>query len=497
MAFLFKRKYTLIKELFNSDENNVLNTIHTVKGWIRSTRKQKDRIFIIMYDGSSSDNLQILPSEDIKDDIINEIKVGTCVSITGLIVKSPAQWQKFEMIANDIEIIGDIKDISTYFPATKKASFDTLRLHQHLRPKFRSFQSIFRIRSKLMFIMQRFFEERGVFHLDPNIITTADCEGAGEMFSISTLLNNEHITNIPQIGCPTYGLMEDLVDFEKDFFKKHAYLTVSSQLQLESLCAGLGSVYTTNKSFRSEKSKTSRHQAEFIHIEWELAFIDLKDLMDFSEDLITYSISNLLKESKSDLELLDSYVAKGLVAKLESFIKERFGRITYDEAIGIITEQKDNVLEKFNELTEIPKWGDDLGSYCERYLTEEVFKKPIFVYNYPRKLKSFYMKQNDPYEVNGEIRKTVQGCDLLLPFLGELIGSSIREENYDKLVKDMEDREMDKTPLEWYIELRKDGTFPHGGAGLGFDRFVSVVTSFGGNIRDAVPFPVAYEECSY
>lgn len=492
-AHCFDRKQTLIKSLFNLPFDNIINTIHIVKGWIRSTRKQKDHIFLTLYDGSSADMLQVLPSDTIDKDIIDDLKVGSCVSITGKIVESPAKWQKFEMISDDIIIIGKVQYISTYIPATKKISFETLRGVHHLRSKFRSFQSIFRIRSKLMFIMQRFFEEHGVFHLDPNIITTADCEGAGEMFSISTVLNSGKINDIPQVG-----VLSDTVDFEKDFFRKHAYLTVSSQLQLEALCAGLGSVYTTNKSFRSEKSKTNRHQAEFIHIEWELAFIELKDLMDFSEDLVTYSIRCLLKESADDLQILDSYVSKGLIAKLESFIIDKFARITYDEAIEIITEQKDKILEKFiGELSEIPKWGDDVGSYCERYLTEDVFKKPTFVFDYPTELKSFYMKQNEPYEVDGVIRETVQGCDLLLPLLGELIGSSIRENDYSKLITEIDKRKMDKTPLEWYIELRKDGTFPHGGAGLGFDRFVSVVTSMGGNIRDAVPFPIAYEECPY
>jgi len=284
--------------------------------------------------------------------------------------------------------------------------------------------------------------------------------------------------------------------YSQDFFKKQAFLTVSSQLQLEALCSGMGAVYTTNPSFRAEKSLTKRHLASFTHLEWEIPFITLDHLMDFSEDFVVYIFKNVLEECKEDLEELDKFVSKGLIKKLEGFVSDRFGRITYTNAVEILEREKENVLKEFPELKkeEYPNWGDDLGGYCERYLSEKIFKKPIFVYNYPKVLKSFYMKQNEN-EKNG--METVQGCDLLIPTLGELIGSSIREDNYEKIIQEMDRRNIEKTTLEWYLDLRKNGTFPHGGAGLGVDRLVNLCCFMDGNIRDVVPFPVAYQECSF
>ncbi len=291
------------------------------------------------------------------------------------------------------------------------------------------------------------------------------------------------------------------VDYSKDFFGKKSYLTVSSQLQLEAMCAGMGAVYTTNPSFRAEKSKTKRHLACFTHLEWELPFIELKDLMDFSEDLVTYCFKNVLKESADDLGKLNKYTSKGIIDKLNSFVRKRFNRISYTEAIEVICKHTKKIRKMFPQLEFIPKWGDDLGSYCEKFLCE-YFEGPTFVYNYPRQLKSFYMKQNPtsrcPDGSSCSIdMTTVQGCDLLIPGLGELIGSAIREDDYNTLVEEMHRRKMNITPLQWYVDLRRNATFPHGGAGLGFDRLVNVCTLMDGNIRDVVPFPVAYQECMY
>jgi asparaginyl-tRNA synthetase len=287
---------------------------------------------------------------------------------------------------------------------------------------------------------------------------------------------------------------EQLFDpYKNDFFEKQAFLTVSSQLQLEALAAGLSRVYTLNPSFRAEKSKTKRHLACFTHLEWEIAFIDMNDLMNFSEGLIKYVIGKTLKDCITEYTELDKFVSKGIIEKLTSFINSEFQRISYDDALVLIHENKKQILKKFSKeltLKDIPNWGSDLGSYCERYISEDIYKKPTFVYNYPRELKSFYMKINPD-------GKTVQGVDLLIPGLGELIGSSIREENYEKLCKEMESRGMDKSKLEWFVDLRRNSTFQHGGAGLGFDRLVNMCTLMDGNIRDVVPFPVAFQECDY
>jgi asparaginyl-tRNA synthetase len=281
--------------------------------------------------------------------------------------------------------------------------------------------------------------------------------------------------------------------FKDDFFGKQAFLTVSSQLQLEALCAGLSRVYTLNPSFRAERSRTKRHLGCFTHLEWEIAFIDIKDLMNFSESLIKYVIGKTLKDCSGEYEELNKFISKGIIDKLNGFINCNFERITYDKAIELVENNKKQILKKFKELkfSELPKWGDDLGSYCERYICEEIYKKPTFIYNYPKDLKSFYMKidENDS--------RTVNAVDLVIPYLGELIGSSIRENSYEKLVEQMEQLGMDKSKLEWYLELRKNGSAPTGGAGLGFDRLVNVCTLMDGNIRDVVPFPVSYQECDY
>jgi asparaginyl-tRNA synthetase len=317
----------------------------------------------------------------------------------------------------------------------------------------------------------------GANHLNPNIVTTSDCEGAGETFTITNML---HKTNdVP--------ILKDSnqIDYTKDFFEKHAFLTVSSQLQLELLCAGLSKVWTSNKSFRSEKSRTSRHLAEFEHIEWEFAWTNLNDLMDISEHYTQYCFLRILGNHIDDLEELNKFTSKGIIDKLKSFCSKKYIRITYDDAIQILIDNEKQISGKFN----IPKWGDDLGSDSEKYISEVIYNHPVFVYNYPKELKSFYMKQN----TDG---RSVQGCDLLVPGLGELIGSSVREHDYDKLMKVVEERKMDIGPIKWYIDLRKNGSTPTAGAGLGFDRLVRICTGID-NIRDAVCFPVAYGECKF
>jgi asparaginyl-tRNA synthetase len=446
-------------------------------------------LFIQIYDGSHALPLQtLIVNEGDKKDLFSYFErdgsVGACIYVTGVIKKSPAKGQLFELHINNGKIIGKVETPATYLPSVKGVSLERLRETQHLRSKFKSFGSIYRIRSTLSKAVHSFFEMHNFHHLDPNVITSHDCEGAGEVFTITTLLKDKDNGNKE-------------IDFSKDFFQKQAFLTVSSQLQLEAICAGMGGVYTTNPSFRAEQSKTRRHMASFTHLEWEIPFIELKDLMDFTEDLIKYCIKSVLSKCKDDVSELDSFLAKGLIDKLNTVVNNEFERISYTKAISLVKENKDNILKKFGDavsMDTLPKWGDDLGSYCERYICEEIYKKPVCIYNYPKSLKSFYMKQN--LDEGGE-GATVQGVDVIVNGIGELVGSSIREENYDLLVKEMDDRKMNKEDYEWYIDLRKNGTFPHGGAGLGFDRLVSFCTSMEGNIREAVPFPVCYQECNY
>jgi asparaginyl-tRNA synthetase len=376
--------------------------------------------------------------------------------------------------------MGLVQDPVSYILNAKKMSLEILRDHQDVRVKTRTLNAVFRIRSGLSKATHDFFEIVGAKHLNPNIITTSDCEGAGEVFTITNMLGK---TN-------TVPVLKDTneIDYSKDFFEKHAFLTVSSQLQLELLCAGLSKVWTSNKSFRSEKSKTSRHLAEFEHIEWEFAWTDLNELMNISEHYTQYCFQYVLDNYMDDLEELNKFMSKGIIDKLKTFCSKNYIRITYDDAIKIIVDNQKEIIEKY-KLSILPKWGDDLGSECEKYIAEIVYNHPVFVYNYPKELKSFYMKQNDD-------GRTVQGCDLLVPGLGELIGSSVREHDYNKLMKIVEERKMDITPLKWYIDLRRNGSTPTAGAGLGFDRLVRICTGME-NIRDAVCFPVAYQECKF
>lgn len=508
-TFKFKPSYTSIADLHRSasiDINLVVDTSVTVKGYVRYMRTQQKILFIQLYDGSHPVMFQLIIDEEkspLKSTIESSLNVGDCVSATGAIVKSPAKGQLIEMQVNEFVIIGKVSDPSTYLPSVKGVTLEILRDKLDIRSKFKTQQAIFRIRSKLSELVHRFFHGVGVLHLDPNVITTSDCEGAGEVFTITSLLKDGKRSSIPTVKT-TIGdvtTCTDDIDYSEDFFLRQAYLTVSSQLHLEALCAGMGPVYTMNPSFRAEPSRTKRHLCCFTHLEWELPFIDLTQLMDFSEDVVTFCIKGVLAESIDDLKELDSYTTKGLITYLQSLVSSDFARISYDQAIEIIERDVELIKKKFSSETfDIPKWGDDLGSFCERYIAENIYKKPVFVFGYPKDLKSFYMKQREPYEYvhpteHIEVRYTVDSCDLLMPGLGELIGSSIREEDYGKLVAEMTRRGMNLEPLQWYVDLRKDATFPHGGAGLGFDRLVALCTT--GHIQDATPFPVSYKHCKF
>lgn len=496
----FTQKHVSIEDIYKLDEEKVKNGLKCqVMGWILRSRQQQNLTFVHMYDGSSSIPFQLVIDGEKYPELFKSISPdchsGACISALGTIILSPAKGQKYEMVVEESSILGKIENPATYLPCIKRPPLETIRPYQHLRPKFQVYQAIYKIRSKLLTIIHDFFSQNKFYHLDPNVITTADCEGGGEVFKI----------------IPAKKIVLESKEEEKKynpetiFFGKEAYLTVSSQLQLEALSAGLNKVYTLNPSFRAEQSKTRRHLCSFTHLEWEIAFIDLKDLMDFSEDLVSTVFHKILEQCPEELSLLDSSISKGIIDKLKSFIKEDFGRISYNEAIEIIQRDKKKILKKFkNEIkeSEIPKWGDDLGSYCERYLCEDIYHKPLFVHSFPLSLKSFYMKPQKSYEVklpDGTtiMRQTCDSCDLLIPGTGELIGSSIRQDDYKTLMEEVEKRKMDITPLQWYADLRKNGSFPHGGAGLGFDRLVTIVCFTEGNIRDAVPFPVSFGECYY
>lgn len=490
----------------------------TIMGWVREFRSQTENAFISLTDGSTSEALQVFASKTVVPDFDNLENIrGACIEVSGKVVKSPAKGQLIELVASNIKIIGEVQDKKSIL-MSKSINLETLRGYQHLRSRFRSYNYIYKIRSTLLKNIHEFFHANNFYNLDPNVITTSDCEGAGEVFTITSIDFNETRSKIIEQTKKLCDFIQDdskegfdekfkvlqkskeqeiLTDniFKDDFFNKHAFLTVSSQLQLEALCAGLSRVYTLNPSFRAERSRTKRHLGCFTHLEGEIAFIDINDLMNFSESLIKFVIGKTLKDCDSEYKELDKFISKGIIDKLNGFVNCDFERITYTKAIQLIEENKKQILKKFNKegmtIKDIPKWGDDLGTFCERFICEEIYKKPTFIYKYPKDLKSFYMKQSLDND------KCVDAVDLLMNNLGELIGSSIREENYDKLVDAMNKRSMDKTKLDWYLELRKNSTFPHGGFGLGFDRLVNMCTLMDGNIRDVVPFPVAYQECDY
>ena len=469
-----------------------------VQGWVRDFRSQTDNAFVSIYDGSTSETFQLICSRDktFGFDTLDNLR-GATVRAKGFVIKSPAKGQLIEMVCETIEPIGLVQDKNSIILA-KSVNLETLRVHQHLRTRFRSFGYIYKIRSTLLKYIHHFFHSNRFYNLDPNIITTSDCEGGGEAFTITTLDTNELIKkaenkfNEKNSKLDT-KLMSEFDVYKDDFFHKRAYLTVSSQLHLETLTPGLSRVYTLNPSFRAERSRTKRHLGCFTHLEWEIAFIDINQLMDFSEALVKYVISQTLAECEKEYEELNKFLSKGIIDKLQGVISQPFERITYDKAIQLVQKHKQQILKTYpKEITEaeIPIWGDDVGSYCEKYICDHIYSKPVFVYNYPIEQKSFYMKAN-------EDNRTCQAVDLLCPQLGELIGSSIREDEHHKLVERMDTKSMDKSILQWYIDLRKNSTFPHGGAGLGFDRLVNFCSLMDGNIRDVVPFPVAFEECDY
>ena len=437
-----------------------------VKGWVRTRRDSKAGIsFVHLSDGSSLHPVQVVVSNQLANYQAEVLRLtaGCAVEATGTIVPSPAKGQPFEMQASAIRVAGWVDDPDRYPIQPKPHSLEFLREVAHLRPRTNVIAAAARVRHTLARAIHRFFDERGFFWVNTPIITAADAEGAGALFRVSTL----DLANLPRTE-------SGRVDFARDFFGRETFLSVSGQLNVEAYCLALSKVYTFGPTFRAENSNTSRHLAEFWMIEPEIAFADLADNADLAEALLKSVFSALLKERPDDMAFFDERVEKGIVAKLQGIIDSQFVRMDYGEAISILERAK----EKF----EFPvKWGVDLQSEHERYLTEKHAKKPVIVMNYPKAIKAFYMRQND----DGQ---TVAAMDVLAPGIGEIIGGSQREERLARLDERMDQIGIDKESLGWYRDLRRYGTVPHAGFGLGFERTVSYATGLS-NVRDAIPFP--------
>ncbi len=451
-----------------------------VKGWVRSKRGSKGIFFIALNDGSTIKNIQIVGDDaNFPEETLKRVTTGACLSVDGKLVESPAAGQASEIQATQIEVLGDCDN--TYPLQKKGASWEYLRTVAHLRPRTNTFGAVFRIRHNMAMAIHSYFHQHGYFYFHTPLITASDCEGAGNMFQVTT-------KNL-------YDLKKDeqgKIIYNDDFFGEQTSLTVSGQLEGELGATALGAIYTFGPTFRAENSNTPRHLAEFWMIEPEIAFMDQEELMDLEEDFIKYCVRWALDNCRDDLEFLNKMVDKGLIERLEGVLKEDFVRLPYTEGIRILQEAKAQG-HKF----EFPcEWGDDLASEHERYLVEEHFKKPVIMTDYPRSFKSFYMKQNAATPDGGSIGykgavapgPTMQGTDVLFPSIGEIIGGSVREESYDKLMTEINRRQMDMTHLWWYLDTRRYGSCPHAGFGLGFERLILFVTGMQ-NIRDVIPFP--------
>ncbi|MFA6283978.1 MAG: asparagine--tRNA ligase [Desulfurivibrionaceae bacterium] len=434
-----------------------------IKGWIRTRRDSKGFSFLEVNDGSCVANLQVIAEENLPryEEEILRLTTGCSVRISGQLAASPAKGQVVELKAAEVEVYG-WADPETYPLQKKRHSFEFLREIAHLRPRTNSLGAVARVRSALSFAVHRFFQEQGFQYIHTPIITTSDCEGAGEMFTVTTL----DLNNVPR--------KDGRTDFGEDFFGRQASLTVSGQLEAEIYCLALGNVYTFGPTFRAENSNTSRHLAEFWMIEPEMAFCDLAQDMQVAESFIKYLVRYVLEHCPEEIELFNNFVDKGLKARLGAVLEQDFARITYTGAIDHLT----TCGKAFNFPV---AWGADLQSEHERYLCEEVFKRPLIVTDYPKSIKPFYMRVNDD-------DATVAAMDILVPGIGEIIGGSQREERYDMLLSRMAAQGLNPEEYHWYLDLRRYGTVPHAGFGLGFERLIQFVSGMA-NIREVIPFP--------
>ena len=451
-------------DLLKKDTTSLIGEQVNVKGWVRTKRGNKNVAFIALNDGSIIHNIQVVVDvqEFNNDELLKAVTTGACISVNGKLVESQGKGQSVEIIASGLVVYGSA-DPDTYPLQKKGHTLEFLREIAHLRPRTNTFGAVFRIRHALAFAIHNYFNDRGFYYLHTPIITGSDAEGAGAMFHVTTM----DLNNVPKTE-------EGKIDYSRDFFGKETNLTVSGQLEGELGALALSNIYTFGPTFRAENSNTTRHLAEFWMIEPEMAFYDIHDNQDLSEDFLKYLISYVLENCTDDLEFLQKMYDNDLIERLKFVTENTFERLSYTRAIEI--------LEQSGQKFEYPvKWGVDLQSEHERYLVEKHFKKPVILTDYPREIKAFYMKVNDD-------GKTVRAMDVLFPKIGEIIGGSQREENYDTLISRINEMGIPEKDVWWYLETRKFGTAPHSGFGLGFERLMLFITGMG-NIRDVIPFP--------
>ena len=458
---------TTVKELFKEREKYLDKEI-TVGGWIRSIRDSKAFGFIVLNDGTSFDTLQIVYHDTMANFAeVSKLNVGASIIVKGTLVATPEAKQPFEIQATEVVVEGAS---SADYPLQKKRhTFEYLRTIPHLRARTNTFQAVFRVRSLIAYAIHQYFQEQGFVYVHTPLITSSDCEGAGEMFQVTTM----DLNDVPKTA-------DGAVDYSKDFFGKHTSLTVSGQLNGETYAMAFRNIYTFGPTFRAENSNTTRHAAEFWMIEPEMAFADLDDNMEVAEGMLKYVIRYVLENAPSEMNFFNQFVDKGLLDRLNNVLNSEFGRVTYTEAVKLLEEHNDEFDYKVF-------WGCDLQTEHERYLTEKIFKKPVFVTDYPKEIKAFYMKLNPD-------GKTVAAVDCLVPGIGEIIGGSQREDDYDKLLARMNELGLKPEDYGFYLDLRKYGSVRHSGFGLGFERCVMYLTGMG-NIRDVIPFPRTVNNC--
>ena len=462
-------KKLVVKDLYKNMKEYENKEI-TLEGWVRTVRASKNFGFIELNDGSFFKNIQIVISDSLDNfKELSKLTISSSIKVTGTFVITENSKQPFEIQATNIEIY-NVCD-NEYPLQKKRHTFEYLRTISHLRPRSNTFYAVFRVRSVLSYAIHKFFQERGFVYVHTPLITSSDAEGAGEMFNV----NSFDLANVPKTT-------DGKVDFSKDFFGKPAHLTVSGQLDVETYAAAFRNVYTFGPTFRAENSNTVKHAAEFWMIEPEISFADLSDDMDLAEEMIKYIFSYVIEHCPEEMQFFNKFIDNGLLERLNHVINSDFARITYTDSI--------KELEKHNDEFEFKvSWGIDLQTEHERYLCEKIFNKPVFVTDYPKDIKAFYMKQNPD-------GKTVAAADLLAPGIGEIIGGSQREENYDKLINRMKELNMDLKEYLWYLDLRKYGSVEHSGFGLGFERALMYLTGMQ-NIRDVIPFPRTPKNCEF
>lgn len=472
---LFRRNRVRVKELL-ARGLELEGEVVTVKGWAKTLREAGAGAFAFLEinDGSCFSGLQVVINREETEGFAAALEsggVGASFSATGVVVKSPAKGQVIELKATKVELFGGIPDPATYPMSKKRHTLEHLRANAHLRPRSNIHGAAMRVRNAMAFATHEFFNTRGFLYIHTPIITESDCEGAGEMFGVTTLLSKHPDGKLPVT-------QDNKVDFTKDFFDRPSFLSVSGQLNVETHCCALSDVYTFGPTFRAENSNTSRHLAEFWMVEPEIAFADLKDNIDLAEDYLKYCVQYAIDNCADDIDFFNKNVEKGLLERLHATVESPFERISYTDAVNLLLDPKHLKKGKFEVK---PNWGVDLGSEHERYLTEVVYKKPVVIFNYPKEFKSFYMRLN-------EDGKTVAAADVLVPNVGEIIGGSQREERLDVLAERIIESGANPEDYKWYLDLRKYGTVPHSGFGLGFERLVRFVTGIE-NIRDVIPFP--------